>query len=137
MRVARVMSVLAVSAMLVAGSTGCSLMKPRGVSQQAEKSNMELQRESALKFRSEWPDVEMIRFTREGDRPGYGAAWGVNAVATVAGKEYQVIIGPNLPVTFPTGYPPPTSSLPSRTAPLTVVYSDGTTEVVSQVPVAS
>lgn len=95
--------------------------------QSAHASNLALQRESALKFREEWPNVEKIRFTREGGRPGLGAPWSANAVAAVLGTDYQVIIGPST-TAFPTGYPPPDAPTPHVTSPLTIIYSDGTTE---------
>jgi hypothetical protein len=96
-----------------------------------DPSNKELQRESALVYREEWqPDVEKIRFTQEGDRPGFGASWSVNAVATVRGVEYQVIIGPESGPAFVGGSDVPPESPPTPSGPLTVIYSDGTTEVI-------
>jgi hypothetical protein len=102
------------------------------MSQQQQKSNLELQRESALTYRNEWqPNVEKIRFKREGDRPGLGAAWSVNAVVTVNGTDYEVIIGPGEGPAFVggTGRPPEAPS-PHSAAPLTVIYSDGTSEII-------
>ncbi|MGO4533876.1 hypothetical protein [Leifsonia sp. 2MCAF36] len=96
-----------------------------------DKPNLALQREAAVAYRRDWqPNVEKIRFTQEGNRPGFGVPWSVNAVATVGGTEYQVIIGPNDSPGFPTGYPPPDSPMPPPAVPLTVVYSDGTSEVI-------
>jgi len=94
--------------------------------------NRELQRESALVYRQEWqPDVEKIRFTQEGDRPGFGASWSVNAIATVRGVEYQVIIGPDIGPAFVGGSDiPPESPTTTPSGPLTVTYSDGTREVI-------
>jgi hypothetical protein len=128
MRIARLITVLALSALLVASSAACSLIGDRLMS--PDPPNRELQRESALLFRADWPAVERIRFTREGDRPGFGVPWCVNAVATVDGVDYQVIIGPNSPITFPTGNPPPAPATPPTPLPLTVIYTDKTSEVI-------
>lgn len=128
MRVARLIAVLALSAMLVVSSAACSLIGDRLAP--PDPPNRELQRESALLFRADWPAVERIRFTREGDRPGFGVPWCVNAVATVGGVNYEVIIGPDSPITFPTGNPPPEPATPPAPVPLTVIYSDGSREVI-------
>ncbi|MGO4595115.1 hypothetical protein AB4Z18_14965 [Leifsonia sp. 2TAF2] len=130
MTLARAFGVLVLSAALLAGSTGCAMRGIGGMSQTTEKTNLELQRESALKFRSEWSQVEMMRFTQEGSRPGFGAPWSVNAVATVAGVEYQVIIGPTSHGGFPTGDVPPDAPVLPTPEPMTVIYSNGTSEVL-------
>ncbi|MGO4533877.1 hypothetical protein [Leifsonia sp. 2MCAF36] len=96
-----------------------------------DKPNLALQRESALVFRADWPNVEEIQFPREGKRPGFGASWRVYAVATVGGTEYQVIIGTDNGAAFVGGSDvPPEAPTPSPAVPLTVVYSDGTSEVI-------
>ncbi|GAB3585604.1 hypothetical protein GCM10027406_34230 [Leifsonia lichenia] len=90
------------------------------------------QRASALYFRDEYqPNVEKVRFTQEGGRPGLGASWRANAIATVEGSEYYVIISPDLGPSFVggTGRPPKAPTPPVHLA-LTVVYSDGTSEVI-------
>ena len=93
---------------------------------------LELQRESALYFRDQWqPNVEKVQFTREGGRPGLGAMWSVNAIATVEGREYYVIIGPDSGPAFVGGTGTPSDApTPAPRLPLTVVYSDGTSEVI-------
>lgn len=89
------------------------------------KQNLENQRISAQKFISNWPQVELIEFTREGSVDGSGE-WSTNAVVTIEGKKYEEIIGPwetagdDLPA-------PPESYSPK---PVTVKYSDGTSEVL-------
>ena len=90
------------------------------------------QRASALYFRDQYqPNVEKVRFTQDGSRPGLGAPWGANAVATVDGVDYQVIIGPEIGPGFVGGSGvPPTAPTPAPRLPLTVVYSDGTSEVI-------
>lgn len=92
--------------------------------------NREPQRESALAFREWQPDVEKVLFTRGGDRPGLGASWRVNAVATVSGVEYQVIIGPDIGPAFVGIGVPPEAPTTTPSGPLTVTYSDGTREVI-------
>jgi hypothetical protein len=123
---------LALSAGLLAGTAGCVWGGDRKVSEQKElQDNIALQRESALKFRDEWqPNVEKIHFTREGDRPGLGASWRADAVATIAGRDYEVIISPTLGPGFPKGDVPPEAPRPHVAVPLEVVYSDGTSEVI-------
>ena len=128
MRIARLVTVLALSALLVVSMTGCSLIGDRLMP--PDPPNHELQRESALLFRAHWPAVERIRFTQEGDRPAFGAPWSVNAVATVVGVDYEVIVGPGSPIGFPTGNPPPESATPPTPFPVTVIYSDATSEVI-------
>lgn len=90
------------------------------------------QRAAALYYRDEYqPNVEKVRFTQEGSRPGFGASWRANAIATVAGSEYHVIISPSLGPSFVGGTGvPPEAPTPHLHAPLTVVYSDGTSDVI-------
>ena len=92
----------------------------------------ELQRDSALYFRDRYrPNVEKVQFTRDGERPGLGAAWSVNAIATIEGDDYYVIIGPDSGVSWVGGTGiPPVAPTPSPHLPLTVIYSDGTSEVI-------
>lgn len=126
---------LAVTGALLAGTTACAEMGDRilyGNSTERPKSNLEYQRESALRFRTVWANVERIRYKEEGGKPGLGATWRANAVATVGGKDYEVIIGPNS-LGFPFGdSPPKMSTLPPSTPPmvLKVTYSDGSSEVI-------
>nr|WP_235500452.1 hypothetical protein [Leifsonia sp. Root227] len=92
---------------------------------------LEQQRASALYFRDEYqPNVEKIKFTQDGSRGGLGAPWRANAIATVAGDDYFVIIGPDTGPAFVGGTGRPPEPLPpAPNLPLTVVYSDGTSEV--------
>ncbi|MGH1523955.1 hypothetical protein ACRAWC_07910 [Leifsonia sp. L25] len=92
----------------------------------------EQQRASALYFRDRYrPNVEKVRFTRDGERPGLGAAWSVNAIATIEGNDYYVIIGPDSGVSWVGGTGiPPEAPTPAPHLPLTVTYSDGTSEVI-------
>jgi hypothetical protein len=125
--------VLALSAAVLAGTAGCVWGGDRKVSEQKElQQDIALQRESALRFRDRYePNVEKIRFKHEGDVPGLGASWSVNAVATIGGIDYQVIISPTLGPGWvgDEGEPPELPDPPSR-LPLTLIFSDGTSEVV-------
>jgi hypothetical protein len=96
--------------------------------QTTKQTNLALQRESALAFRADWPNVETIRFTNEGGTMGLGS-WRVNAVATVGGVDYKLLIGTGSQA-FLTGDMPPEYPTPPTPAPMTVIYSDGTSEVV-------
>ncbi|MFE4468039.1 hypothetical protein ACFRFH_04400 [Leifsonia sp. NPDC056824] len=92
----------------------------------------EQQRAAALYFRDEWqPNVEKVRFTQDGRRPAAGASWRANAIATVDGSEYHVIISPDLGPSFVGGDGrPPEAPTPAPHLALTLVYSDGTSEVI-------
>ena len=130
MRLARVLGAVAVGVVLVAGLTACSLIKDRIMT--PDPPVKELQREAALFYR-DWsqPDVERLRFTQDGGRPGLGASWSVNAVATVKGVDYEVLITPHSAVGFVgDNGAPPDAPTPSPHLPLRVVYSDGTSEVI-------
>jgi len=92
----------------------------------------EQQRASALYFRDRYqPNVEKVRFTRDGDRPGLGVPWSVNAIATIEGSDYNVIIGQGRGPAFVGGTGvPPEAPTPAPHLPLTLIYSDGTSEVI-------
>ncbi|MFJ8893810.1 hypothetical protein ACIRCZ_04440 [Leifsonia sp. NPDC102414] len=129
-RVFRMVSAALLAVGLIVGLSACSLIGDRLMT--PDPPVREMQRDAALYFRSEYqPNVETVRFTRDGSRPGVGVPWCVNAVATVDGVDYQVIIGPATGPGFvgDNGMPPPAPT-PSGHLPLTVVYSDGTSEVI-------
>ena len=90
------------------------------------KANLANQRESALLFLEKQGGVEQIRFTREGGKPGLGASWSVNAVVTIGGQEYRAILGLDLISSEPL----PNIDPQAAPAPVTVVYSDGSSEVL-------
>jgi hypothetical protein len=129
-RVIRAVSAALLGAALIVGLTACSLIGDRLMT--PDLPVLEQQRAAALYFRDEYqPNVEKIRFTRDGSRPGYGVPWCVNAVATIEGGDYYVIIGPDTGPSFVGGTGvPPEASTPSPHLALTVIYSDGTSEVI-------
>jgi hypothetical protein len=129
-RVVRRVSAALLGVVLIVSLTACSPIRNRLMT--PDPPVKELQRESALYFRDEYqPNVEKVRFTMDGDRPGLGAPWSANAIATVDGGDYYVIIGPGSGPAFVGGTgEPPEAPTPAPHLPLTVVYSDGTSEVI-------
>ena len=109
------------------GVSGCGIGEAVADRQeQVHRDNLAKQREAAVVFIGFQPDVEVVRFTQEGGRPGLGASWSANAVVTIGGKDYQMIIGPDIIGGDPLPDTPPSYS-PS---PVTVIFSDGTSEVL-------
>ena len=111
------------------GVSGCGAEKDVSGQQrqvQVRAENLAKQRESVLALIANHPDVEVIRFTQEGDRPGLGAPWSANAVVTIGGKDYQEILGPRSRAGESLPDAPPSSS----PRPVTVIYSDGSSEVL-------
>ena len=129
-RVVRAVSTVLLAAVLMVGLTACSLIGDRLMT--PDPPVKEMQRAAALYFRDEYqPNVEQIRFTQDGDRPGLGASWRANAIATVEGSDYYVIISPSLGPSYVGGTGrPPEAPTPAPHLSLTVVYSDGTSEVI-------
>ena len=117
----------AIAGAVCAGASGCGW--GGDVSEQREQKlegNLMKQREAALKFIRNQPDVELIRFTREGGPSGFGAPWATNAIVTIGGREYQEILGPRTRAGDPLPEAPSTYS----PRPVTVIYSDGSSEVL-------
>ncbi|MGO4592816.1 hypothetical protein AB4Z18_03245 [Leifsonia sp. 2TAF2] len=122
---ARLALIVAMIAALLAGLSGCSLIGDALQQKTTPQENLDYQRTTALKFKSRWPNVEEITFTREGAIDGSGE-WTTNAIVTIDGKEYQEILGP-----WATGGQPlPTPPTSFVSTPVTVNYSDGTSEVL-------
>ncbi len=97
-----------------------------GDSVSEHKANLANQRESALLFLEKQGGVEQIRFTQEGGKPGLGASWSVNAVVTIGGQEYRAILGIDLISSEPLPSIAPEETPP----PVSVIYSDGSSEVL-------
>lgn len=130
MRVVRAVSAALLGVALMVGLTACSVIRDRLMT--PDPPVKEQQRAAALYFRDEYqPNVEKVLFTQDGNRGGLGARWKANAIATVDGSEYFVIIGPDSGPGFVGGTDePPEARTPAPHLPLTVVYSDGTSEVI-------
>ena len=89
-------------------------------------TNLANQRKAALEFVGPRPEITKVVFSEEGSVGGSGL-WAANAVLTVDGNEYQAILGLGIGATSwePWQNPPPGT----MRSTVTVVYSDGTTEV--------
>jgi hypothetical protein len=129
-RTVRVVRAALLGIVLIVGLTSCSTIGDRLMT--PDPPIHEQQRASALYFRDEYqPNVEKIRFTQDGSHGGLGASWRANAIATVEGSDYYVIIGPDSGPAFVGGTGmPPDAPTPAPHLPLTVIYSDGTSEVI-------
>lgn len=114
---------------IVAGLSACSF---GGNAQEAKQVNLDNQRKAAVSFLSTQGGVETIRFTREGGLSGFGASWTVNAVITIDSTEYQQILGVNK--YSMSGKRLPTIPPESTAHPATVIYSDGSSEVIEWPP---
>lgn len=69
----RAVNAALLGAVLIGGLAACSGIRNRLIT--PDPPVREQQRAAALYFHDEWqPNVEKIRFTRDGDRPGLGAA---------------------------------------------------------------
>jgi hypothetical protein len=110
------------------GLSGCSIVGGNVNQQLSTEGNLANQRKVAQQIIRDYPNpaLESIRFTKEGHVDGSGG-WSANAVVTLDGKEYQASLGTLVSAgdIFPT-VPPG-----SKPGPVTVVYSDGTSEVFS------
>jgi hypothetical protein len=108
-----------------AGLSGCSVSgADKEVQMQANLAN---QRKVAVKLVENYPHpaLERIEFTNAGSIDGAGT-WAANAIVTVAGHEHREILG-----TFVSGgdeLPAIESEATGR--PVTLVYSDGASEVL-------
>lgn len=110
---------------IVAGLSACSF---GGNAREAKQVNLDNQRKAAVSFLSTQGGVETIRFTREGGLSGFGAPWVVNAVITIDSMEYHEILG--IRPHSGGGDALPRISPEAMQAPVTVVYSDGSSEVI-------
>ena len=120
----RWLAAVAVIVGVCVGLIACSLL---GGNAANPETNLVNQRKVALQFVKDYPnpELETIRFTQEGSVGGSGE-WAVNAVVTVSGKNYEEILG-----TYMSGGDILPSAPPeSQPISVTVVYSDGTSEVV-------
>ena len=126
------LAAVAVASALLLGTTGCGDMGHRILYGTLKpKSNREYQRESALEFRKGWANTEQIRFTEEGSKQGF-TAWEADAVVTIDGKDYEVILGGGAITIRGTDLPPTMPTLPPSVphVALTLIYSDGSREVI-------
>lgn len=93
-----------------------------------EQVNLANQREAAIAFLAAQRGVEKITFTHDGGHPGLGASWRANAVVSIGGDDYQAILStePGIDISDPL----PSVSPDATQTSVTIVYSDGTSEVI-------
>jgi hypothetical protein len=113
--------VVLISAALVLSSSGCAW----GGREVNTETNLANQRKAAIAFVEQQGGVEKIRFTQEGGKPGLGAHWCASVVVTIAGEEYQEIVD----IHVLGGDPLPDITPSSISIPVTVIFSDGSSEV--------
>jgi hypothetical protein len=117
---------LTIATGVTTGLSGCSIFGGIVNQQLSTEGNLANQRKVAQQIIRDYPNpaLESIRFTKVGHVSGSGG-WSANAVVTIDGKEYQEILGTLVSGgdIFPT-VPPG-----SKPGPVTVIYSDGTSEV--------
>lgn len=96
--------------------------------EETTRTNLAKQREVALVFWRSYsnPALTEIRFTDEGNKPGFGAPWSANAVVTVGGREFNEILGAEVWG----GDPLPQTPSGSTAGPIAITFSDGTQELV-------
>jgi hypothetical protein len=111
---------------LLAGSSGCSPIGDTLQQKTTTKENLELQRIAAQKFKSNWPQTEIVTFTHEGRNSDESGQWAANAVVAIGDRKYEEVIGPWTTIGDPLPSPAPADS----GIPMTVHYSDGTSEVL-------
>jgi len=110
---------------ILLGLTACVF---GGNSVNEHKANLANQRKAAISFIEDKRGVEAIRFTREGGPSGFGAPWKVNAVVTIAGEDFQAILGTQSG--SGASEPLPTVAPGDEPATVIVTFSDGTSEVI-------
>jgi hypothetical protein len=121
----RVLVVFGLVVALVFGLSACTF---GGNAVDRQQVNLDNQRTVAVAFLEWQGGVEEIRFTREGGESGFGAQWAVNAVVTIQGEEFQMILG--MRTTSFLGGDLPDVAPESPPIPTTVIYSDGSSEVI-------
>jgi hypothetical protein len=107
------------------GLSGCSLFGLDKAKQM--QANLANQRKVAVKLVEDYPnpELETIEYTDKGRVSGSGS-WAANTVITVAGTEYYGTLGTLLSIGDP--LPPITSE--AKPGSVTLIYSDGTSEVL-------
>jgi hypothetical protein len=117
--------VLALVGCLLVSLAGCSLIGDVMQRKTTPAENHKYQRITAVNTKKEWPNIDEITFIDEGRFNGSGT-WSASAVVTIDGHDYREIIGPYSGIGD--DLPLPVEGQPS--SPLTVNYSDGSSEVI-------
>jgi hypothetical protein len=118
---------LTITAGIATSLSGCSIFGGLVNQQLSTEDNLANQRKVAQQTIRDYPNpkLESIRFTSEGHVDG-GGDWSANAIVTIDGKEYYELLG----VLVSGGDIFPTIAPGSTAGPVTVIYSDGTSEVI-------
>jgi hypothetical protein len=118
---------LTITAGITTGLSGCSIFGGIVNQQLSTEENLANQRKVAEQTIRDYPHpaLESIRFTSEGHVNGAGD-WNANAVLTIDGVEYHELLG----VLLSGGDGVPTVPPGSTSGPVTVIYSDGSSEVM-------
>lgn len=118
--------VVALVAGVTSSLTGCSSSLALSSHQPSMEENFANQRKFAMEFIADCrhPELESIRYTTEGSVNGAGS-WGANAVLTVDGKEHEGFLED-----LTAGGPLPKAPTGATPGDVTVVHSDGTSEVL-------
>ena len=114
-----------IAAGITTSLSGCSFFGETVNKQFSAQDNLANQREAAIDFIGVHPEVNAITFTKEGGVSGSGT-WAANALVSVGGTQYQAILG--LGVGSTSWQPWPSQSATTTPSPVTLTYSDGTSE---------
>ena len=124
----RVPVVVAVVVAVLMGLSACSLGGNAVSEQKTEQVNLANQRKAAITFTDFHGGIAKIKFEEEGSYGGSGF-WAASAVVTIGGKDYEAILSPDLEASS-SGPGMPDIAPPATPAPVTVVYSDGSSGVI-------
>lgn len=122
----RVPLVIGVVVALVIGLSACVFGGNAVSEHETAEVDLVNQRKVALAFLEMHPGTSQIRFTQDGGPSGFGAPWAANAVIRIDGEDYQAILG----IGILSSDPLPSVPLGATPEPTTIVYSDGSSEVI-------
>jgi hypothetical protein len=124
-RRSRSILIVALVGCLLVTLAGCSLIGDTLQRKTTPAENHKYQRITAVNKKERWPNVDVITFIDEGRFKGSGT-WSASAVVTIDGQDYDQIIGPHSAI----GDDLPRPVEGQGSSPLTVNYSDGSSEVI-------
>ncbi|MEV8213811.1 hypothetical protein [Leifsonia sp. NPDC077715] len=117
----RLVAVVYVALVVTTGTSACSILGVPMNQQLSTEGNLANQKKVAAEFIKDYPhpELESIRFMAEGSVKGSGN-WSAYAVVTIAGKNYDEVLGTSLSL----GEGLPTVPPGPGPGPVTVIYSD-------------